>query len=328
MVSFRKQVKIGETAMVNEGVVKGLVKVLEKNDRIIAIQEDMGFPAIGWMKQNCPERIIECGIAEANAAVVAAGLAAEGFVPIIHSFVFAAIGRALNQIRQSVLVDRFNVKILGREGAWGEPGISHNTVEGIGMTRHMPNLIILNPADAVEAEKATIAMCDYIGPVFLRIEASPPVTKLFTDDYPFNLGKAFVMKEGRDATIIATGFMVHEGIKTLELAGQEGLDVGLINMCTIKPIDEAAIIQAAKNSGAIVTAENGNIVGGMGEAVATTLAENYPVPMIRVGIEDEFSQSARGSEAEVLKAHFGLRAEDLLVSVKECLARKNNPAKN
>jgi len=257
-----------------------------------------------------------------NAAVVAAGLASEGFVPVIHSFVFAAVGRALNQIRQSILVDRFNVKILGREGAWGEAGISHNTVEGIGMTRHMPNLVILNPADAVEAEKATIAMCDYIGPAFLRIEACPPVTKLFTDDYPFDLGKAYVMKEGRDATIIATGFMVHESLKAVELADQERLDIGLINMCTIKPIDDAAIIKAAKATGAIVTAENGNIVGGMGEAVATTLAENYPVPMVRIGIEDEFSQSARGSEAEVLKAHFGLRAEDIVVSIKECIARK------
>ncbi len=322
MVKFNEHVKIGEAAMVNDGIAAGLNKVLEKNDRIVAIQEDMGFPAIGWMKQHCPERIVECGIAEGNAAVVAAGLAAEGWVPIIHSFVFAAIGRALNQIRQSILVDRFNVKILGREGAWGEPGISHNTVEGIGMTRHMPNLVILNPCDAVEAEKAVIAMCDYIGPAFLRIEAAPPIKKLFTDDYPFELGKAYVMKEGKDATIIATGYMVQESLRALELAEKEGLDVGLLDMCTVKPLDEAAIVKAAETSGAIVTAEVGNIVGGMGEGVAAVLGEQCPVPMIRFGIEDEFSQSARGSEAEVLKAHFGLRAEDLLVSVKEVIARK------
>ena len=323
MANFNKHVQIGETAAIADGINSGMIKAAQKNDRIIAVLEDMGFPGIGWFKENAPHRVIECGIAEANGAVVAAGLAAEGFVPFIHSFVFAAVGRAFNQIRQSILQDRYNVKILGREGAWGEPGISHNHIEGIGMTRVMPNLVIIDPADIVEAEKAVMAMADYIGPVFMKIEASPSIPKTFTDDYPFDIGKAYVLREGKDATIIATGYMLTEAIRAVELLGKDGLDVGVINMSTLKPLDDEAVIKAAEETGAIVTAENGSIIGGLGEAVATVLSENMPASLIRVGIEDEFSQSGRiTKEKDELKAHFGLGAEDVALSVKECIAKK------
>jgi transketolase len=324
MVKFNKHVQIGEPVLINDGVVSGMRKAAAKNEKILAILEDMGFPGIEWFRENAPDRVIECGIAEANGAVVAAGLAAEGFIPFVHSFVFAAICRAYNQIRQSILVDRFNVKILGREGAWGEPGISHNHVEGIGATRVMPNLVIVNPGDAVEAEKAIMAIADYIGPVFFRIEASPPHQKIFTEDYQFDLGRAYTVKEGKDATIIATGYMLTEAIKASELLDKEGIDVRIVNMSTIKPLDDEAVIKAAEETGAIVTAENGSIMGGMGEAVATSMAENMPASLIRVGIEDEFSQSGRIIEGvDELKAHFGLGAEDLALSVKECMAKRD-----
>ncbi len=324
MAKYNKHVQIGEPVMPAEGTNRGMIKAAEKNDRVIAVLEDMGFPAIGWFRENAPERVIECGIAEQNAAVVAAGLAAEGFIPFIFSFVFANICRAHNQIRQSILQDRFNVKLLGREGAWGEPGISHNHIEGLGVTRVLPNLVIVNPADITEAEKALVAIAEYIGPVFYRIESSPLPLKIFSDDYPFRLGKAYTLKEGKDATIIATGYMLTEAIRAVDILEKDGIDVRIINMSTIKPLDDDAVVAAARETGAVVTAENGSIIGGLGEAVATVLAEKAPAYLIRVGIEDEFSQSGRVTdEKDDLKEHFGLGAEDLALSVRECMAKRD-----
>lgn len=324
MVKYNKYVQIGPPSPAAATATNdAMIKVAQKYDNVVAILEDMGFPAINWFKEHAPERIVECGIAEANAAVVAGGLAAEGYMPFINSFVFAAIGRAYNQIRQSICVDRFNVKIMGREGAWGETGISHNSVEGIAYTRVLPNLVILNAADAVETAKAFMAMADYIGPVFFRQETSPPMMSIFTQDYPFEIGKAYAIKDGKDATIIATGYMVTEAIRAIELLDKEGLDVGIVNMSTLKPLDDAAVIKAAEESGAIVTAENHSIIGGLGEAVAAVLCENIPTPLVRVGIEDEFSQSGKiTAQKDDLKIHFALDAKDLVVSVKECIAKK------
>jgi transketolase len=328
MPTFNKYVQIEDKpSMAPMGLEKAISAAATKDSRIIAVLEDMGFPGMLWFKKNYPERMVECGIAEQNAAVVAAGLAAEGFIPIINSFLFADVGRAYNQIRQSILVDRFNVKFIGREGAWGETGISHNTVEGIGSTRVLPNLVILNPSDAVEAEKAAEAMLQYVGPVLLRQESSPPSIKIFADDLPFDIGKAFSIKDGKDATIIATGYMLTEAIRALDILEKDGLDVGLLDMCTLKPLDDEAIIRVAKETGAIVTAENGSVIGGLGDGVAAVLAENLPTPMVRIGVEDEFSQSGKMVPKDDLKEHFGLRAEDIAVSVKECIAKREKLAK-
>jgi transketolase len=325
MPTFNKYVKIeNKSVTVAAGLEKAIIAAAAKDNRIIAVLEDMGFPGMLWFKKNAPDRMMECGIAEQNAAVVSAGLAAEGFIPVINSFLFADVGRAYNQIRQSILVDRFNVKFIGREGAWGETGISHNTVEGIGSTRVLPNLVILNPADDIEAEKAAEAMLQYVGPVLLRQESSPNPMRIFSADVPFNIGKAFSLREGKDATIIATGYMLTEAIKALDILEKDGLDVGLLDMCTLKPLDDEAIIKAAKATGAIVAAENGSIIGGLGDGVAAVLSENFPTPLVKVGVEDEFSQSGKiTAEKDDLKAHFGLRAEDIAVSVKECIKKKS-----
>jgi transketolase len=329
MPAFNKHVQIdNKPSMAALGIEKAIIAAAAKDSRIIAVLEDMGFPGLLWFKKNMPERMIECGIAEQSAAVMAAGLAAEGFIPIINSFLFADVGRAYNQIRQSILVDRFNVKFIGREGAWGETGISHNTVEGIGSTRVLPNLVILNPSDSVEAEKAAEAMLQYVGPVLLRQESSPPSIRIFADNVPFDIGKAYSIKDGKDATIIATGYMLTEAIRAIEILEKDGLDVGILDMCTLKPLDDEAIIRVAEKTGAIVTAENGSVIGGLGDGVAAILAENLPTPMIRVGVEDEFSQSGKiTKEIDELKVHFGLRAEDLAVSVKEVIAKREKLAK-
>jgi transketolase len=309
--------------MLNEAVARGVAKAAEKDERILLVLEDMSFPGIGWFTKNAPERIVECGIAEANATVVAAGLAAEGYIPFLNSHVFAGIGRAYNQIRQSILVDRFNVKILGREGAWGETGISHNYVEGIAATRVLPNLVIVSPADTVEAEKAMQAVADYVGPVFFRLEVSPAPLKVFSEDYQFDLGKAYTVVEGNDATLVATGYMVTEAIWAAELLEKDGIDVRILSMSTLKPLDEEAVVASAEETGAVITAENHSIIGGLGEAVAAVLAERVPTPMVRVGVEDEFSQSGRITrDGDELKAHFHLGAEDLAMAVKECIAKR------
>jgi transketolase len=328
MPKFNRYVQIEDKpSMAPVGLEKAITAAAAKNERILAVLEDMGFPGMLWFKKNCPDRMIECGIAEANGAVMAAGLAAEGYIPILNSFLFADIGRAYNQIRQSILVDRFNVKFIGREGAWGEPGISHNTVEGIGSTRVMPNLVILNPSDAVEAEKAAEAMLQYVGPVLLRQESSPPSIKIFAEDLPFDIGKAFELKDGKDATIIATGYMLTEAVRAIDILEKDGLDVAVLDMCTLKPLDDEAIVRAAEKTGAIVTAENGSIIGGLGDGVAAVLSENFPTPLIKIGVEDEFSQSGKMQPVDELKIHFGLRAEDIAVSVKECIAKKKKLAR-
>jgi len=226
-------------------------------------------------------------------------------------------------LRQSILVDRFNVKFIGREGVWGEPGISHNTVEGIGRARVLPNLVILNPSDGVEMEKAAEAMLQYVGPVLLRQESSPPSMNIFSPDLPFDIGKAFSLRVGTDATIIATGYMLTEAVRALDLLEQDGLDVGLLDMCTLKPLDDEAIIAAAQATGAIVTAENGTVIGGLGDGVAAVLAENWPTPLVRIGVDDEFSHSGLIIDGkDELKMHFGLAAEDIAFSVKQVIAKK------
>lgn len=323
MATFTKYVEIGAPTPPVKGIGKAMIAAAQRDPRVVAILEDMQFPEIEWWVDNLFDRMIECGIAEQNGACVAAALAAEGFIPVINNFLFAGMSRAYNQIRQSILVDRFNVKFIAREGAWGEVGVSHNTIEGLGSLRVLPNLVILNPADVVEAEKATEAMMQYIGPCVIRQESSPVPLKIFREDYPFNIGKAYTIKEGSDATIIATGYMVTEAIKAIDLLQKEGIDVAVVDMCTLKPIDEEAIIEAARKTGAIVTAENASDINGLGDAVASVLAENYPVPLVKVGVEDEFSQSGLITpEKDELMEHFALSAADLAVSVKECLEKK------
>ena len=323
MATWNKHVAIGAPAMTGKGIGIAIKAAFMKNPKALAILEDMQFPEIEWFTDNMFDRMIECGIAEQNGACVAAALAAEGFVPVINNFLFASMSRAYNQIRQSILVDRFNVKFIAREGVWGEVGVSHATVEGLGSLRNLPNLVILNPADWVEAEKATEAMMQYIGPVVIRQELSPNPSTIFASDYPFDIGKAYSLRDGKDATIVATGYMVTEAIRAVDLLEKEGLDVGVLDVCTIKPIDEEAIVAAAERTGAIVTAENCSDINGLGDAVASVLCENLPTPLVKVGVEDEFGQSGLiTSERDELGEHFALGAEDLAVSVRECIKKK------
>jgi transketolase len=322
MAKYNKYVQIGPPASSTAADEIAMVKVLEKYNNVVAVLEDVAMPGLEWFQKNAPERIVECGIAEANAAVIAGALAAEGFTPFMHGFTFACIERAYNQIRQSILVDHFNVKITSRE-VWGELGISHNVVEGLGALRALPNLVMISAADVVETEKAYIAMADYIGPVYFRIEFQAPM-RIFTNDYPFEIGKAYAIKDGKDATIIATGYMVTESIKAIDILEKDGLDVGILDMSTLKPLDEEAIIKVAEQTRAIVTAENGSIIGGLGEGVAAVLAENMPAALVRIGIQDEFAQSSKSNTVpDDLMVHFGIEAHDIAAAVKECIVKRD-----
>lgn len=305
------------------GIERGLIKAAKQDNKIVLILSDLGFPALDWFRENAPNNIVELGIAEANAVVVAAGLAAEGYKPFWYTFSFL-IGRAYNQIRQCVAVDRFDVKMLLRGGYGGTGGISHNFIEDVAAMRVVPNMVIVDPADAVEAEKAMMAIADYIGPVFYKIEHYSTPLKIFKDDYPFELGKAVTVKEGGDAAIITCGYMLSESLFAAKLLDEEGIGVKIVNMSTLKPIDEEAIITAAKETGAIVTAENHSIIGGLGEAVATVLVENIPTVMARIGVRDEFSQSGviTPDGKDELKIHLGLTAQDIAGAVKETIKRR------
>jgi transketolase len=328
MATWNEHVAIGRPVATGKGMAKGIKAAFINDPRALAILEDMQFPEIEWFTDNLFDRMIECGIAEQNGACVAAALASEGFVPVLYNFLFASMGRAYNQIRQSILVDRFNVKFIAREGVWGEVGVSHATVEGWGSLRVLPNLVMINPADAVEAEKAAEAMMQYIGPAVIKQEMSPDPLTIFTADYPFNLGKAYSLRDGKDATIVATGYLVTEAIKAVDLLEAEGLDVGVLNVSTLKPLDEEAIVAAAGRTGAIVTAENSSDINGLGDAVACVLSENLPTPLVKVGIEDEFGQSGLiTAERDELGEHFGLLAAHVAAAVKECIAKKEHPAK-
>ncbi len=324
MVSNSVRKELGAPEAILPGVQRGIISAASRNSKILAVMSDLGHPAIEWFRQNAPSRMVELGIAEGNAATVCGGLASEGYVPTWYTLAFC-LGRAYNQIRQCICVDRFNVKLfLASAGYFGAGGISHNYVEDIAAMRALPNMVIVNPADIVEAEKAVGVVMDYFGPVYYRLEASPPPARVFEDGFEFELGKATIVRDGRDATIVASGFMVTRSIQAADLLRKEDISTQVINMSTIKPIDEDVIIKAAKETGAIVTTENHSIVGGLGEAVAAVLAENHWAPLGRVGLDDEFSQSGvmTSEGVDQLGVHYRLMPEDIAVAVKKSIARK------
>jgi transketolase len=319
--------KLGAPEPIMPGIQRGVVEAASKNPRIVAVMSDLGHPGYDWFFQHAPNRIIELGVAEANAATFCGGLASEGYIPVWHTFAFC-IGRAYNQIRQCICVDRFNVKMLFH-GAGYFPllGISHNCIEDVAAMRALPNMVIVSPADVVEAEKAVRSVTDYVGPVYYRIEdRGPSPARIFKDDYEFELGKAVTVRDGHDASIISYGFMVTRSIHAASMLKEEGIDVKVVNMSTIKPLDEEAVLTMAEETGAIVTVENHSIIGGLGEAVAAVLVENNPIPMKRVGFNDEFSQSGiiTSEGVDQLGVYYNLMPEDIVLAVKKVIAMKRS----
>ncbi len=298
-----------------------LVKLGEKNPNVVVLDADLtSATKTNIFKKACPERHFNVGIAEENLMGISAGLAAAGKIPFASTFAIFGAGRAYEIIRNSICYPKLNVKLaLTHAGiSVGEDGGSHQSIEDIALMRVLPNMTIFSPADAIETEKMLDAAMAIDGPVFIRLGRSD-VPVLFDEDYKFELGKANVLKSGSDATIIATGYMVALALEAAELLKEEGISAQVINMGSIKPIDVEAIKQAALETGAIVTAEEHSIIGGLGGAVAEVLCDVAPVPMERVGVKDLFGQSGKVAP---LMEKYGLTTKDIVAAVKKVITRK------
>ena len=283
-----------------------LCELAEKHDDIVVLDADLAAATkTEIFKKAYPDRFFDCGIAEGNMIGVAAGLAAAGKVPFAASFAMFATGRAYEQVRNSVGYPHLNVKIAGSHAgiSVGEDGATHQCCEDLALMRTIPGMVILNPADHYEMMAATKAAYEYNGPVYIRLGRLAIDSFNDPDNYSFEIGKGITLEEGNDVTVIATGLVVYEALKAVRALKEKGINARLINMHTIKPIDKDIIIKAAKETGKIITVEEHNIIGGLGEAVAAVTAENCPVPVYRIGVEDVFGHSG---PAVGLLSEFGL----------------------
>ena len=300
---------------------KALVELGEKNKNVVVLDADLAAATkTGAFKKAFPERFFDTGIAESNMMSLAGGLATTGFTVFASTFAMFAAGRAFEQVRNTIAYPHLNVKIGATHAgiSVGEDGASHQCCEDIALMRSIPGMVIINPADDIEARAAVFAAAEHDGPVYMRF-GRLAVPRVFDENYKFEIGKAVTLKEGTDVTIIATGLMVNEAIEAAKTLEKEGVSVELINMHTIKPLDNEAVIKAAKKTGCIVTAEEHNIIGGLGSAVSEVVAEECPVPVVRVGVNDEFGKS--GPAVELLHL-YGLDAENIVEKAKLAISKK------
>ena len=297
------------------------LKKLGARDDILVLDADLAKATkTGVFKKEFPDKFIDCGIAESNMMGVAAGLATTGYTVFASSFAMFSAGRAFEQVRNSIAYPNLNVKIGATHAgiSVGEDGASHQCCEDIALMRTIPNMTIINPADDVEAEQAVLAAADHPGPVYMRF-GRLAVPRVNSEDYKFELGKGVTLKDGKDVTIVATGLMVAEALEAAEMLKNDGIDARVINIHTIKPIDQDILVKAAKETGAIVTAEEHSVIGGLGGAVCEVLAESCPVPVLRLGVEDTFGKS--GPAVELLHI-FGLDAAHIAEKAKKAIALK------
>lgn len=299
-----------------------LCELAEEYENLVVLDADLAAATKTEMfKKKYPERFFDCGIAEANMMGVAAGLSTTGKIPFASTFAMFAAGRAFEIVRNSIGYPHLNVKIGATHAgiSVGEDGATHQCNEDIALMRTIPGMTIINPADDVEARAAVKAALDYAGPVYMRFgRLAVPV---FNDEktYKFEMGKGIVLKDGKDVTIVATGLMVNEAIQAGKQLEAEGISARIVNIHTIKPLDKELICKCAEETGLIVTAEEHSIIGGLGSAVAEAVTECCPVPVVKIGVNDEFGHS--GPAVELLK-EFGLSAENIVAKTKEALKLK------
>ena len=303
------------------GFGSALVELGAERDDFIVMDADLAAATqTGMFKKAYPDRFYDCGIAEQNMVSIAAGVAATGKKVDCSSFAMFAAGRAFEQVRNSIGYPHLNV-VIGATHAGisvGEDGATHQCNEDIALMRTIPGMTIINPADETEAKLAVRAALDHDGPVYMRFgRLAVPV--VFGDDYKFEIGKGVELKEGNDVTIIATGLMVNEAMQAHDLLKAEGINARVINMATIKPLDKDIILKAAKETGAIVTAEEHSVIGGLGSAVSEVLSEEYPVPVVKLGVYDRFGHSG---PAPKLLDEFGLRAVNIVEKAKKAISMK------
>ncbi|MDF2505306.1 transketolase family protein [Clostridium sp.] len=299
-----------------EAYGQALAKLGLENKKIVVLDADLSKSTkTAEFKKACSNRFINMGIAEGNMMSVAAGLATCGKIAFASTFAIFAAGRAFEQIRNSICYPKLNVKICATHAGItvGEDGASHQSVEDISLMRSIPNMTVICPSDAVETEAVIKAITEYNGPCYVRLGRS--AVNIINDrpDYKFEIGKGVILREGTDATIVATGIMVDAALEAYDILKAEGINANVISIHTIKPMDTDIIVSAAKETGIIVTAEEHSIIGGLGSAVCEITGENHPVPVLRVGIKDVFGES--GKPDELLKA-YNLTAQDIVDKVK------------
>lgn len=301
---------------------KALVELGDINDKVVVLDADLAAATkTGMFKKAHPEKFFDCGIAEGNMMGVAAGLAASGYTVFASTFAMFAAGRAYEQVRNSIAYPHLNVKIGATHAgiSVGEDGASHQCCEDIALMRAIPGMTIINPADDVETRAAVLAAANYDGPVYMRF-GRLAVPRIFDEDYKFEWGKAVVLNEGTDVTICATGLMVGEAIEAQKILAEQGISAEVINVHTIKPLDAETILASAAKTGAIVTAEEHNIIGGLGSAVAEAVCEcGKPVPVVRLGVNDVFGKS--GPAVELLHI-YGLDAQNIVEKAKQAVSMK------
>ena len=299
-----------------------LAELGEKYDFLVLDADLAAATKTGVFKKKFPERFFDCGIAEGNMMSVAAGLAATGKNVFASTFAMFAAGRAFEQVRNSIGYPHLNVKIGATHAGItvGEDGATHQCNEDIALMRTIPGMVIISPADADEAYAAVEAAINHYGPVYMRFGRFP-VPNLTSEmkDYKFEIGKGVLYREGKDVTIVANGYMVHLAVEAAEMLAAEGIDAEVINIHTIKPIDSDIIVASAKKTGAVVTAEEHSVIGGLGSAVCDVLAENHPVPVIKVGVQDQYGRS--GKVPELLEI-YGLTAKNIYEKAKLAISKK------
>lgn len=304
-----------------DGFGEGLVLVGEENKNVLALCADLSESTrMEGFKERFPERFIEVGVAEQNLATLASGMAAAGKIPFIASYAVFSPGRNWEQIRTTICYNNQPVKIIGSHAGLnvGPDGATHQALEDIAIMRALPNMIVISPADFIEAKKATISAAKVNKPIYIRLtRAAVPVVT--TKDTPFEIGKGIILKEGKDVTVIATGQMVYLALKAAEKLETSNISVRVINIHTIKPLDTKLILQAAEETGAIVTAEEHQVTGGLGSAVAETISQHFPIPLKIIGVEDKFGESG---EPDELLTRYALTCDSIIKGVTSVLRMK------
>ncbi|MFT7155496.1 MAG: transketolase [Parvicella sp.] len=303
------------------GFGDGLTQLGKTNEKVVALCADLtGSLKMGDFKANHPDRFFQVGIAEANMIGMAAGLTIGGYIPFTGTFANFSTSRVYDQIRQSVAYSDKNVKICASHAGLtlGEDGATHQVLEDIGMMKMLPGMTVINPCDYNQTKAATLAIADYVGPVYLRF-GRPKVPIFISEDTPFVIGEALHLQEGTDVTIFATGHMVWKSLEAAKELEAEGISVEVINIHTIKPLDEKAVIASAAKTNCVVVAEEHQIAGGLGESISQVLVRNHPAPMEFVGVKDVFGESATPDE---LMEKYGLGVKDILAASRKVLKRK------
>lgn len=302
---------------------EALKELAEKYPQLVVLDADLsGATMTKFFAAAYPERFFDCGISEANMTNMAAGMSTCGLKPFTNTFAIFAAGRAYEQVRNTIAYPHLNVTVVGSHGgvSVGEDGATHQSIEDIALMRAIPGMLVCCPCDGNEMRLAVEALINYDGPAYLRL--TRPATDIITDEidgYHFELGKGAQLRDGADAAVIATGIMVPLAMEAAGMLEQEGISLRVVDMHTIKPLDEELVLKAARETGCLVTAEEHSVIGGLGSAVAELVSEKCPVPVLRVGVNDEFGRS--GKAGEVL-AYFGLTAEGIAAKVREAIALK------